>query len=266
MTAANDPADRWARAAPGRPRPDRRVGGFYRASGERGRLGGIPVKNVEDAVVAAVRMGYKVADAQIDRSNRLARRLRDAGEQAAGPDVERKSLDAAERLVFRSMMSGLSWLEALSAKEGSPIMNLLEAEYRLLGRMLGLGNGGSKPRAPGAASADASQPEAAAAPVVGFGAVKEQAPVLQVQLAARNSRPVLVRRFDVTADGRLPSRLAITFYLEDGSGKSFGATLESPKKGPQTLKIAPPAKGRGVWRAAVCDDKRLQLGLIEIEI
>lgn len=266
MTDAIDLAKRWARAEPGATRPNRRLGGFYRASGERGRLGGVPVKNVEDAVVAAVRMGYKVADAQIDRSNRLARRLREAGEQTAGTDVERKSLDAAERLVFRSMMSGLSWLEALSAKQGSPLKNLVDVEYRLLGRMLGLRQADGEAAAKDIGSTGSSPAESGPAPVVGYGVSKRKSPTLQIVLTAKKSRPVRVREFDVTAAGRLSSPLTITFYPESEDGKPFDATLESPRKGAQTLRITPPAKGRGVWCGAICDDKGLQLGLIEIEI
>jgi hypothetical protein len=266
MTTA-DNAGRWSRAKPRATGPDRRAGGFYRASGQRGRLGGVPVKNVEDAVVAAVRMGYKVAEAQIDRSNRLARRLRKAGEQAAGPDVEQKSVDAVERLVFRSMMSGLSWLESLSAKEGSPLMNLLDVEYRLLGRMLGLRHGDDDARAGGAKRADGSEHKPGPAVVVGSGASKQKAPALQIHLTPRTSRPVLVRRFDVIVEGRLPSPIRIRFYPEGDEGDPFDATLESPKKGAATLKITPPDKvRRGPWRGAVCNSEGLQLGLIEIEI
>ena len=49
--------------------------------------------------------GYKVAEAQIDRSARLARRLREAGDQAVGPRSDRQALDATEQLVFRAMMA-----------------------------------------------------------------------------------------------------------------------------------------------------------------
>ena len=62
------------------------AGNFYRAGARRrsDAVGGMPSTASSAAVTAAVRLGYKVAEAQIDRTARLARRLRDAGDQAAG--------------------------------------------------------------------------------------------------------------------------------------------------------------------------------------
>ena len=89
-------------------------------------------------MTAAVRMAYKVAAAQVDRSSRLAQRLRDAGDRAVGPGSDRQALDATERLVFRAMMGGLTWLETAAAERDSPLKRLLAAEYRIVGSMLGL--------------------------------------------------------------------------------------------------------------------------------
>ena len=47
-------------------------------------IGGVPLTTAEDTVVAAVRLAYKVADAQIEHSMRLAQRLRTAGDRQAG--------------------------------------------------------------------------------------------------------------------------------------------------------------------------------------
>ena len=44
----------------------------------------------------------RVAEAQIDRSARLARRLREEGDRAVGPGSPEKALDATERGVFRT--------------------------------------------------------------------------------------------------------------------------------------------------------------------
>ena len=53
------------------PRPDRGAANFYRsASDNDAAVGGVPLDSVEAAVVAAVRMGYKIAAEQIDRTER----------------------------------------------------------------------------------------------------------------------------------------------------------------------------------------------------
>ena len=75
--------------------PRRSAANFYRsASGSGVVIGGVPMDTVEDAVTAAVRMGYKIAQAQIDRTTRIAQRFKDAGERAAGPHSDRQALDA----------------------------------------------------------------------------------------------------------------------------------------------------------------------------
>ncbi len=86
---------RWLRPQLERSKPIRTAGGFYRtAEGGRPGLGGVPLTAAEDSVVAAVRMAYNVAEAQIERSARLARRLREAGDRAIGARSDRKAVDA----------------------------------------------------------------------------------------------------------------------------------------------------------------------------
>ena len=139
--ASEQPKSAWSRPQLERDRPIRtHVGGFYRtADGSDAGIGGVPLTTAEDAVVSAVRLAYKVADAQIAQSMRLAQRLRKAGDRQAGEHSDRKALDATEQLVFRAMMGALAWVEAATAtEEGSPLMRLLSSQYRLLGSLLGL--------------------------------------------------------------------------------------------------------------------------------
>src|SRR6185295_11494907 len=80
--------------------PIRGVGGVYRsAEVPGGSIAGVPLTSAEDAVVAAVRMGYRVAETHIDRAGRLAKRLRSAGERSVGAEPERQAVDATEKLV-----------------------------------------------------------------------------------------------------------------------------------------------------------------------
>src|SRR6266508_509068 len=141
---SNDTTAWLARRPLKRTAPDRRAGNYFRSAAEDGKgkdgkaIGGIPLNSTEASVVAAVRMAYEVAEVQIDRSARLARRLRDAGDQAAGPHSSRQALDATERLVFRAMMAFLGWLETAAADNGNALKRLAAAQYRLLGALLGV--------------------------------------------------------------------------------------------------------------------------------
>src|SRR6266699_1752243 len=99
----NDDGTGWLVRDPlPRTRPDRCAANYYRSAaadsnGEDDKaIGGIPLSSTESAVVAAVRMAYRVAEVQIDRSARLAQRLREAGDQATGPNSDQRALDATE--------------------------------------------------------------------------------------------------------------------------------------------------------------------------
>src|SRR6266700_4098434 len=97
---ANERLDHWTRPPLERDGPIRVVQGIYR-SAEKGPDGsGI----TEDAVVAAVRMAYKVAQESIARSTRLSQRLRKAGDRAAGPRSTRKAADASQEFVTGTIM------------------------------------------------------------------------------------------------------------------------------------------------------------------
>ena len=123
--------ERWSRPQLERTKPIRTAGGFYRTA-ERGQngLGGVPLIAAEDAVVTAVRLAYQVAETQIERSARLARRLRDAGDRAVGARSDRKAVDATEQMIVRAMMGALTWLEGVGG-ERDPFKRLMVAQYRL---------------------------------------------------------------------------------------------------------------------------------------
>lgn len=247
----------WVRPFLERDAPQRSFGGVYRtAEGGQANLGGVPLTTAEDAVIAAVRLAYKVADAQITRSTRLMERLRRAGERELGQEPERKALDATEQLVFRAMMNGLGWLETAAGgnEADSPIKRLLSAQYRLLGSVLGIGQ--SRPEPDGAPAADISRPAESAAPSR-----------LAIFLDGSEKRPVLVRRFELSKEGVVQAA-QLTFYSnERNRSEPIVGELEVDGGGRPTLKITTPRRApKGLWRAAICDHDNRQIGLVEIEL
>jgi hypothetical protein len=253
------PFRRPALAATG---PDRRAGGFYRtADNEDGTLPGLALTGAEDAVVAAVRLGYKVAAAQIERSARLAKRLRDAGERAAGPDSERQALDATERLLFDSMMAGLAWLEGVAADPSCPLKRLAAAEYRLLGSLFGLtpGEAAAKPPHTAPAATNAGGDAAAARP-------PQTTPVapLRIVLLGAERRAVRVRAWEI-APHLAPAELPVVFYSTQMIDAPPLEAEVSTATTPPTLRVTTWQRSpAGPWRAAVCLPDGEQVGIIEI--
>jgi hypothetical protein len=261
------PADRrFTRPPLERTGPKRSAINFYRAaSDDPGAVAGITLDSVEDAVVSAVRMGYKVASAQIDRSARLASRLRDAGSRAAGPQAERQALDATEQIVFRTMMAGLSWFEGFSTDSGNPLKRLAEANYRILGSLLGFTTPGARTDdSPEAAETEAVRPSTATA------SADAGAPSSRVQLRVRHvgaeRRPIRAEVLELAPD--LARReFSLVFYCDARPEISFQATLTMTDAASATLTItATPADCTGRWKAAVCDDDGVQVGYLAIHI
>jgi len=249
--------------------PNRRGGGFYRTAEGEGKLGGVPLKSAEDAVVAAVRMGYKVAEAQIERSASLAKRLRNAGDRAVGPNSDRQALDATERLVFRSLMAGLGWLESAAAEGGSPLRRLAAAEYRLLGSMFGL----TPPEAFKSAVAQSSDGTFERTPVVPTSARAEvpsarnaQTPRRELQIVLQGAvrRPVRVQGWDLAHDSQ-PGKAGLTFYsAERIDSPEMPASIAITKTTAKLVLTIDRMATSGLWKAAICDADGLQLGFIEI--
>jgi len=263
-------ADRTKPAGYSRPEleragPNRSAAGFYRTSDGGGTafLGrGVPLLAAEDAVVATVRLAYKVADAQVQRSTRLADRLRQAGDRAVGPQSDKQALDAAENLVLRATMSALSWFEGV-ADDKAPLRRLLTAEYRMIGSLLGIGSAETKVRADPAAPAKEAEPAAQTAASLQADLPGAQRPT--VKHADKRARYVDVRRLRV--DSETVKKLVIRFYrVEQSAGQPFDGEL-AIDQGAATLTVDPPNDAPpGHWRAAVCDAAAVQIGFVEIEI
>jgi len=294
--AVHNIGEPWSRPPLDRTQPIRSAGGLYRTSddGQTG-IGGVPLNAAEDAVVAAVRMAYKVAAAQIDRSTRLARRLRDAGDRAAGPHSDRKAIDATEQLIFKAVMSALTWLER-SAGEPDPIKRMMIAQYRLAGSILGLTawpgsvppgeTAGHRPIA-SASAADLSMREAVQIVLSGLGLSPAEAaqtsapdspagtssvaasvapePPLRIILKGQSKRHVRAVVYKVARGNPLPN---VRFYrTADVKAAPLSAGLAIDAHGQATLTIQTTRLTKpGLWKAAVCADGGLQLGVIEIEL
>src|SRR5262245_4046410 len=196
--------------------PDRRAANYYRSAAGDGTgtdgtaLGGIPLASAEAAVVAAVRMAYKVADAQIDRSARLARRLHEAGDQAIGRDSDKRALDAAERLVSKAFMTFLGWVETAALEDGSPLKRLAVAQYRLLGAFFGV----TDPVEHGAPP-DPAPPRYDAQP----SAEPPRDVALRVQHTGQERRAVDVRACSYTGAVAAGTTIRVTFYTVEGQSR-----------------------------------------------
>jgi hypothetical protein len=243
--------------------PDRRARGFYKtADSEDGALAGVTLDNAEDVAVAAVRLGYKIAAAQVERSTRLAQRLRGAGQRALGPDAERQTLDATERLLFDSMVAGLAWLEGVAANPSSPLKRLAVAEYRLLGSLFGLtadGDAAGKPE-PVASATDEVSDSARKSPA------QTRGTPARIFLRGEERRAVRLKGWEIQKD--LPaSELRITFYaVEKPEAEPLEGSLlavEIPPILNVTTRQLSPA---GPWRAAVCLPEGELVGIIEVEL
>ena len=224
---------------------------MYRsAEGPGSAIGGVPLSSAEDAVVAAVRMGYRVAQTQVDRAERFTERLRGAGDRAVGPEPERQAVDATEMLVSKALLTGLEWLEGVAAEPGSPLRRYATAQYKLLGAMLGLQAG--KEDASGAAAAPRPKPEPRAVRVMHRGGAR---------------RPVRVRVLHLDQHDA-DEEIELQFYCAaDLESAPLEATVALMRGQPAVLHIKTVARSpAGLWKAALCANSGEQLGWIEIEL
>jgi len=262
-------ADGWfARCSLERTAPIRTAGTYYRSAGTGANtIAGIPLNSAEAAVVAAVRTAYKVAETQIDRSARLARRLRDAGDRAVGPGSDQQALDATEGLLFRAAMALLGWVEGATASDsGNPLRRLATAQYQLLGSTLGL-------RSSEASSARTTQLRGQASEDTDTGSV-EHAPLraqpsprfpVKVKHTGKERRVVRVAVWEYAGDARSQKTIPVTFYHRE---RGFSTPLKGQVAVGQkavTLTLATTRSApAGRWRAALCDASDVQVGRIEI--
>jgi hypothetical protein len=236
---------RWGRPPLEQSGPIRTAAGFFGASeGRADEHDGVSSGAAEDAVVAAVRIAYKVADAQLQRSARLAERLSKVGGGAADGGGDRRAGVAA------AMTNGFSWLETAVAGHDSPLMRLMIVQCKLIESMLC-----ATPEPP------------VSAPAV---AKKDEPPLstrrVRIFLKGEVKRPVILHRFEV-ANAALPETGVRFHNVEGTSAASLEASLTVADDGQPKLTIttdisAPP----GRWKGAVCSQDDEQIGLIEIEL
>lgn len=264
----------WARPGVPNPHPDRSFGGLYRTAEheERGEtFGGIPLQTAEDAVIAALRTGYRVADEQVERGRRIASRLRGAAERA-GSDGLGDAVDGVEQLITKLVQSGLQFVEEAVRDPRHPIRRLASAELSLLGQLLGL-RLASTERPADPRQSPAAEPESTAAGGSGAGRagsspVDRRAESIRVRhLDASVARAVRVVKWDVERESVYDGAVVIFHCLDvDADVEPMRATLE--RRDGQTLLCvnAQRTNRAGRWRAAVLDPQRVQVGSIEIEL
>jgi hypothetical protein len=260
--------DRPTRPPLARRAPNRGAANFSRAASDNPDVvGGLPLDSVESAVTAAVRLGYKVAQAQVDRSARIARRFRDAADEAAGKDSERKAVDATEQLIFKALMAGLGWFEGVAADPGHPLKRLATAEFRLLGSMFGLipPDPAPTPAAPAAATPSAEPTIEAARRTAAFTPAARTRGYPQVKLDARADlrRAVRVEACTLATDAR--AVYPLTFYSEGDQGTITG-DLTVAEAGSLLRVQTSAAATAGRYTAAICDSDGLQLGYLVIAL
>lgn len=241
----------WKRPVPDRTFPKRGAGGFYRTADVPGKSQGIPLSSGNDALVAAVRLAYRVAEAQVDRSARVARRLRDSGDRVTGGDSARKSADAVERLVMKSILSALEWWETSVAQGRCPVKRVAAAEYRMVGNILGLG--GARNQAP---AYEEGPRRARRGPEAG---AKRK---LRIRLEDKRYA-VREVRFELDS-AKIDEKLV--FHHKSGAQLS-GELKLGAKATWLNLKFADAqAVPRGTWIAAICSDDGEQVGFLEVKL
>ena len=263
MSATLPPSVPWTRARPTRGGPKRGAGGMYRtAEGKPPAQGGVPLNTANAAVVAAVRLAYEVAEAQVERSTRLARRLREAGDQQAGPYSDSQALDATERLVMKTLLSGLEWWEGSVAEGRCPVKRLAAAEYRMLGTILGFAAPDGETKKAGTAP-DPAPPTPDRAQERKPARTETALPVV-LRGEKKNRRRVVVQACDLSSTQDLDT--TVFFHCAEHAGEEpIDATLDVDADGtPRLLIEIRPGVPAGRWACAVCDRDGVQVGSIEL--
>jgi hypothetical protein len=266
MTSSTDP---FTRVRPDRTEPIRSMGGLYRtAHRQRGGkvFGGATIQTTEDVVVAAVRSGYRIADAQIERGTKIARELRGAAERAGAGDAS-EMLESGEGLGRRALFLALEWVEALAAPPDSPVKRALSAQYRLLGATLGLDTtpfGHAERRKRSAAEQDpATRAEGRRE---SFESPPPARPLPPKILISGARRAVELKRW--RADAPI-MKATLRFRLVGGTAQhAFDAPLRPGGDGrPELTLNLTDELPEGRWKAAICDDQDGELvGMAEIEL
>jgi hypothetical protein len=259
------------RPSPDRTRPLRARGNLYRTDDNaKGGLGGVTLGAAEDAMVAAVRMAYDIADGQIARSKRLADRLKGAADRVAGNDPEEggqksaeDAVDAASRLVNNAMLSGMTWVEALMGAEDGLAPRLAAAQLKAAKNVLF----GTREGRAGATDPD-TDPEPRPAASRPAASQRPTLPDVRIVLGGAKAarRPITIRRWDVR---RLIDAELYFHPVKGGAGTAqVTGEIADANQALPTLRMAlvPHDAPLGRWRAAICDAEGEQYGVIEIEI
>lgn len=253
----------WSRPLAARTHPNRQAGGYYRTADRQvggQALRGVPLTQAEDAAVAAVRMAYGIADAQIERGMRVARQLRGAAARQGSNPAD--ALGATERLVEKAMLAALEWMEGAATSPEHPVRRLASAELRLLARLLGLAAGAGKPDGGSASPA----PAAASGPATGG----PGASTLRIVNTAppRSRRPVRLVAFDHEALGEPLQLNAVYFHRQEAAADEPPLAARwawDGKAATLTLEVGG-ATPRGRWLAGLYDAQDAQRGVIELQL
>lgn len=275
--AANDQGqERWSRKIRSAEGPNRSFGGYYRSSDREvsGKMfRGVPLQTAEDTAVAAVRMGYRVIDAQIDRALDMARRLRGAATQAGVKDSN-DILDQAERLLSRGGLAALEFLESASNRPENPLMRLLAAEYRLLGSLFGLQTDAAKTPEKEATPTKQDKTKASTDTkptdddsTITSAPRRSRVRIKHLQATSEKRRAVNIARFDVSVSPP-PATSYDSFFHHTSlaDAEPIKAKLKRETHGEWVLEIHTERQPSGRWRAAVCNEKGEQVGIVEIDL
>ncbi|MDM0105034.1 hypothetical protein QTH97_08830 [Variovorax sp. J22R24] len=255
----------WKRPTLSVTKPNRNFGGIYRsAEGENAgkTIGGVPLQTASDAVVAAVELGYKVADAQLGRGRRLAKQLGGAA-QRAGVHSAAQPIDATERLLSRAMLLMLEWFEGAASDPQGPLRRLARAELDAVVSAFGLAKGGGGREAKTAHTHAPSPAPASAAPT------RPSAPRNSPSLGVRHAPGTATRLVRVTetewSGPSAEARTRLTFHhATTPTAPVLGAWLVRRAGAAELVVETEASHPPGVWRAAVCDAEGMQIGHVEI--
>lgn len=239
--------------------PNRQIGGFYQAmpgQGGRQAFGGLPLQTPEDAVVAAMLAGYRIADAQIARGMRMAQDLRGSVKDA-GIKEPKDIPPAAEALVRRGVLALIKWL---TADPSSPLKNVLSAEYLLgaLARLepsardeivkqaLKLFTGATAP------SSTAHAGSAVAPPKIRF---------------EKESRCIELKKWELSSDFAGVAFDPLKFRRTGDPGSTFDGRLERRADDGLTLTVTlSPQTPNGEWKAPICGADNVLIGIVVVEL
>lgn len=265
-------ASRFERPLLQRHAPRRGPANFYRAAADNPDvIGGIALDSVEATATAAVRLGYKVAEAQIQRTARLARRMRAAGDHAAGPGSDRKALDATEQLIFKSLMAGLSWFEGLASDGGNPLRRLATAQYQVLGGLLGLLDAEKRFVEPRSGSEQVAAGGEVPRPSFERTARRSRAAPAHIEIRhvgtggrTHGRRAIRIREWELAAGVR--GTYPVTFYRDVPGAATIPGELTVTEAN-ATLAVRTTSRtAAGIYKTAICDKGGRQRGYIEIAV